>query len=63
MQHEPTFGEHPEMFIPERFMEVSPEKRREMERVSDHNFGYGRYMCAGHIVAKMELSKIFVEVS
>ncbi|KAK8050740.1 cytochrome P450 monooxygenase [Apiospora phragmitis] len=63
MQHEPTFGEHAEMFIPERFLTVSADKRREMERVSDLNFGYGRYMCAGYTVAKMELNKIFVEVS
>ncbi|KAJ0120538.1 hypothetical protein J7T55_015267 [Diaporthe amygdali] len=62
MQNVPTFGEHPEMFIPERFVEASPEKRRNMERVAEHNFGYGRYMCAGHVVAKMELSKIFVEL-
>lgn len=63
MQYEPTFGEHAEMFIPERFLNASVEKRREMERVSDLNFGYGRYMCAGFTVAKMELNKIFVEVN
>jgi cytochrome P450 len=63
MRHVPTFGEDVDLFVPERFTEASPEKRRDMERVSDLIFGHGRYMCAGQPVAKMELNKIFVEVS
>lgn len=75
MRHVPTFGDNGEgdlateedeqdleVFRPERFMDVSPEKRLEMERVVELGFGMGRYMCAGKTVAFLELNKLFVEL-
>jgi cytochrome P450 len=63
MRHVPTFGSDVEVFRPERWTEASPEKRNEMERTAELIFGLGRYMCAGKVVAFIELNKIFVEVS
>jgi cytochrome P450 len=57
-----TFGEDADLSPPERRLEVTEEKRAEMERVTELSFGHGRWMCAGKTVAIMELNKIFVEV-
>lgn len=57
------FGDDVSIFRPERWLEASPEKFREMTTVVEMVFGYGRWMCAGKTVAFIELNKIFVEVS
>ena len=56
------FGADPDVFRPERWLEASPERRAEMDRVGDLVFGHGRFMCAGKVLALMELNKTFVEV-
>jgi hypothetical protein len=57
------FGEDTSVFQPERWLEASTNTRIEMERHVELIFGYGRYMCAGKIIAFLELDKIFFEVS
>lgn len=57
------FGDDVSIFRPERWLEASPEKVKEMATVVEMVFGYGRWMCAGKIIAFIELNKIFVEVS
>lgn len=56
------FGDDVSIFRPERWLEASPEKSREMTTVVEMVFGHGRWMCAGKAVAFIELNKIFVEV-
>lgn len=57
-----VFGEDVEVFRPERWLEVSREKHREMAQAVEIVFGHGRWMCAGKPVALMELNKVFVQV-
>lgn len=57
-----AWGQDAETFRPERWLEVSPEKLKEMEATLELVFGYGRYQCLGKTLAIMELNKIFVEV-
>jgi cytochrome P450 len=58
-----TFGQEPEIFSPERWLNVSKEQYDKMARVVDLIFGYGKFKCLGRTVAMIELNKIFVEVS
>ena len=57
-----AWGQDAETFRPERWLEVSPEKLKEMDATLELVFGYGRYQCLGKTLAIMELNKIFVEV-
>lgn len=65
------FGEDAEVFRPERWLEADAaaaatgdrERRAEMRRVAELAFGYGRWGCAGKMIAFLELNKVFVEVS
>lgn len=63
MRQTDVFGDDVDVFRPERWTEASPEGLRRMQRVVDQIFGWGRYRCAGRIIALIELNKIFVEVS
>ena len=63
LRRKEMFGEDASVFRPERWLEASTDKRIEMERHVELIFGYGRYMCAGKIIAFLELNKIFFEVS
>ncbi|KAI1091083.1 cytochrome P450 [Rostrohypoxylon terebratum] len=56
------FGEDADLFRPERYLELDPKARSEMERNVELSFGYGRWMCAGKPIAFMELNKIFFEL-
>lgn len=57
-----VWGDDAHEFRPERWIEASPEKLKEMEDTVDLVFGYGRWQCLGRNVALMELNKVFVEV-
>lgn len=57
------FGADPEIFRPERWLEVPREDRLDMEREVEMMFGSGRWMCAGKPIAFMELFKTFFEVT
>lgn len=56
------WGEDSDLFRPERWLEASAEKFKEMDSTLDLVFGYGRYQCLGKNLAFMELNKIFVEL-
>ncbi|OTA01466.1 cytochrome P450 [Trichoderma parareesei] len=49
-------------FQPERWLDNSPEKVKEMEGTLDLIFSYGRWLCLGRTIALIELNKIFVEL-
>jgi cytochrome P450 len=57
-----VFGQEPEIFSPERWLNVSKEQYDKMARVVDLIFGYGKFKCLGRTVAMIELNKVFVEV-
>lgn len=57
-----VFGNDAENFRPERWLEATGEKLKEMERQQELVWGYGKYVCIGRSVALIELNKIFVEV-
>jgi cytochrome P450 len=59
-----VFGPDADVFRPERWLDesVSREERTEMRRVVELVFGYGRWGCAGKMIAFLELNKVFVEV-
>ncbi|KAK3388028.1 cytochrome P450 [Podospora didyma] len=61
-RNEAIFGQDVEVFRPERFLECSGEKRKEMERALDILWGGGRWTCAGRNVALMELNKVIFEL-
>jgi Cytochrome P450 len=62
MRSSENFGQDSEVFRPERWLEASPKKRKEMEYVFELIWAYGKYKCLGQSVAIMELNKIFFEV-
>lgn len=49
-----VYGDDSDIFRPERWLEATPEKRKEMEQVADLNFGYGKYRYLGERVAFLE---------
>ncbi|KAK4239773.1 Pisatin demethylase [Achaetomium macrosporum] len=59
-----VFGPDADVFRPERWLDesVSAEERAEMRRVVELVFGYGRWGCAGKMIAFLELNKVFVEL-
>ncbi|KAM7201549.1 Cytochrome P450 [Naviculisporaceae sp. PSN 640] len=62
MRNKDVFGEDVETFRPERFVEASDKKCVEMEKDVEMYFGHGRYMCAGKMIAFMEMSKAYFEL-
>jgi cytochrome P450 len=58
-----VFGADADVFRPERWIEAGGDERAEMRRVAELAFGYGRWGCAGKMIALLELNKVFVEVS
>lgn len=61
-----VFGVDSDVWRPERWLEeegCDAERRREMKSVVEMVFGYGRWQCAGKMVALLELNKIFCQVS
>ncbi|RSL68941.1 hypothetical protein CEP54_002545 [Fusarium duplospermum] len=61
-RREDIWGPDAGEFRPERWIESSPEKIKEMESALDLIFSYGRWQCLGRPVALMELNKIYVEL-
>ncbi|KAL2682430.1 hypothetical protein Neosp_006881 [[Neocosmospora] mangrovei] len=61
-RREDIWGSDAGEFRPERWIESSPEKIKEMESALDLIFSYGRWQCLGRPVALMELNKIYVEL-
>ncbi|KAK4464567.1 putative cytochrome P450 E-class, group IV [Cladorrhinum samala] len=67
-RHKGVFGEDADLFRPERWVPTEnagseeKEKLAEMRRVAEMAFGYGRWGCAGKVIAFMELNKVFVEL-
>ncbi|KAK4227400.1 putative cytochrome P450 E-class, group IV [Podospora fimiseda] len=62
-----VFGEDADLFKPERWIltkDTKEERERlaEMRRVAEMVFGYGRWGCAGKVIAFMELNKFFFEL-
>ncbi|KAG6101132.1 hypothetical protein E4U31_003759, partial [Claviceps sp. LM219 group G6] len=55
------WGNDADEFRPERWLEVGPEKRAEMEAVWDVLFSAGKWACLGRNVAHIEMSKTIVE--
>ncbi|KAL2148282.1 hypothetical protein VTH82DRAFT_2430 [Thermothelomyces myriococcoides] len=67
MRNRVLFGPDPDVFRPERWLSSPGEggggvDRAEMRRVAEMAFGYGRWMCAGKMIAFLELNKVFVEL-
>ncbi|RDW82494.1 hypothetical protein BP6252_03606 [Coleophoma cylindrospora] len=56
------WGSDADVFRPERWLEVSPERLQAMTGTMGLVFAYGKWQCLGEPVAKMELNKIFVEL-
>ncbi|KAI1770582.1 cytochrome P450 [Hypoxylon cercidicola] len=57
-----VFGQDSDVFRPERWLDISDEKYREMSQTVNQVFGWGRWQCLGKPVAMLELNKIFVEL-
>ncbi|KAI0112223.1 cytochrome P450 [Nemania sp. FL0031] len=57
-----VFGQDADVFRPERWLEASSEKHREMSQTVDQVFGWGRWQCLGKPIAMLELNKVFVEL-
>ncbi|KAJ8126194.1 hypothetical protein O1611_g7444 [Lasiodiplodia mahajangana] len=62
MRSKAIFGEDADIFRPERFLEIDREAREEMQRQVELIFGYGRWMCAGKVIAWLELNKVLFEI-
>jgi cytochrome P450 len=63
MRRRDIFGEDADVFRPERWLGISPEKKQLMVQTTELVFGYGRWGCSGKPVAFLELNKVYVEVS
>ncbi|KAF3765591.1 putative cytochrome P450 monooxygenase [Cryphonectria parasitica EP155] len=62
MQNQEVFGPDVSMFRPERFIDCDEATRARRLKVVDLQFGVGRWMCLGKVLAWMEMHKIFVEL-
>ena len=63
LQSTAMFGHDSDIFRPERFTDVDPEQRIEMQRNVELAFGYGQNQCAGKQVVFIEINKILFEAS
>ncbi|CZR65017.1 related to pisatin demethylase (cytochrome P450) [Phialocephala subalpina] len=57
-----AWGQDADVFRPERWIEESPGRLKEMESTLELVFSYGKYQCLGKNIAMMELNKVFVEL-
>jgi cytochrome P450 len=63
MRNKKVWGEDADVFRPSRWLEGDAEEIQKKELNLELVFGYGKYQCLGKNVARMELNKIFVEVT
>ncbi|KAI2625846.1 cytochrome P450 [Hypoxylon sp. NC1633] len=56
------FGPDADLFRPERWLNLHPDKAREMTRTVELVFGDGRWGCSGKSVAFIELNQVYVEL-
>ncbi|KAK4171117.1 cytochrome P450 [Triangularia setosa] len=56
------FGPDVDIWRPERWLEVAPERAEEMWAAVELGFSTGKYICLGKQVALMELGKWFTEI-
>lgn len=63
MRDQDVFGDDVEIFRPERFIECDEAASVKRRKVMDLNFGHGRWLCLGRVMALIEINKILVEVS
>ena len=61
-RREDIWGPDAQEFRPERWLESTPERLRDMEGTLELIFSYGRWQCLGRPIALIELNKIFVQV-
>ncbi|KAL2856972.1 cytochrome P450 [Aspergillus pseudodeflectus] len=61
LHHNPTVFPDPEAFVPERWLESSPEKLKEMEQ-SFFVFGAGSRTCVGKNISLIEMHKIIPQL-
>lgn len=62
LQLNSVFGADAHLFRPERWLEASPERLKDMNQVHELIFGYGNTRCLGIPIAMMSLNKVIVEV-
>ncbi|RYP73915.1 hypothetical protein DL771_003357 [Monosporascus sp. 5C6A] len=62
MCNKQIFSNDAALFRPERSLNINTQERATMERTVELGFGYGRWVCAGNLVAFIELNKFHVEV-
>ncbi|KAF9773462.1 hypothetical protein IL306_008703 [Fusarium sp. DS 682] len=62
LRSEALFGPDPQIFRPERYLDVDKDTSAKMKRDVEIMFGYGRWMCAGKPIAFMELKKVIFEL-
>lgn len=63
MQQHEVFGTDPDIFRPERWLDVCSERMQKMVAIHDLIFGHGSTKCLGIRIAHLTLNKFFVEVS
>lgn len=52
-----VFGKSPELFNPDRWLDIEDSLRKEMERAA-FGFSYGRRACIGQHLARIEMKKV-----
>ena len=57
-----NFGPDSEIFNPDRWIDATPERKKEMEYVAELLWSYGKSKCLGQPIALMELGKVIFEV-
>ncbi len=62
-QRDPIYGNDPNMFRPERWLENDEIKIKQMKRTCDLVFGHGPTKCLGSSIAGMVLNKTIFEVT
>lgn len=63
MRSRAVFGDDADLFWPERWLEVEPEKLLAMKRSWELGFSSGKWRCLGEDVALTEINKVVAEVS
>ncbi|KAK2597356.1 hypothetical protein QQS21_006053 [Conoideocrella luteorostrata] len=56
------WGDDADEFRPERWLEATPERRKEMDSTWDIIFSAGKWGCMGRNVAYIEMNKVLVEI-